>query len=251
MPDYSVQVVRDALRILEQFDVYRPSMTLTAIAAESGLRKSKAFRLLNTLQEVGYVQHDDTGLYRLGPAARRLERVAFVALSVRSLVHTALLDLRDRWGETANFGLIRGRQVVYADIVDSLKPFRVVETIGDRVPVLTTALGRAILAYFPQPELLATSEELFLLRGLLDQVREVGYAIDNEEVEVGVRCVGAPVFDGPNGLLGAISISGPVQRMPRTRLAEVGDDLSRVAERLQDQLVRLDPPEAAEKSPRS
>jgi DNA-binding IclR family transcriptional regulator len=240
MPEYSVQVVKDALRILELFDAFRPALTLTVIARESGLRKSKAFRLLNTLQEEGFVERDARGEYQLGPAVRRLERVPFMGRSVRSLIHSTLLELRDRWKETANFALIRGARVVYADIVDSPNPFRVVENIGDQVPVLSTALGRAILAHAARPELFASQAELAQVRNALDQVRVAGYAVDNEETEAGVRCVAVPVYEGPHTLLGALSISGPVQRLPMDRIPAVGTDLSRVALRLQDQLTRLD-----------
>lgn len=136
--------------------------------------------------------------------------------------------------ETVHLAVPSGNEVVYIGKVESEQPIQMYSFIGARLPMYCTALGKAILA-FSDPERIAlliktplmqrTKNTIASWDGLsveLARIREVGYAIDDEENEDGVRCVGAPIFDFNQKVIGAISISGPATRMTMERLEELG-----------------------------
>ncbi|MCL6445394.1 MAG: IclR family transcriptional regulator [Alicyclobacillus sp.] len=237
MPDYTISVVRDALKILSMFDYFNTSYSLTEISQATGLPKPKTVRLLYTLEQSGFVSRSqETGQYSLGPAARRIGRVTHIHHRARHVVQDAMWKLRNRWSETVNFGIIQNNRIVYAAIIDSPHPFRVVEQVGDTVPVSTSAMGRAILAVHPNPSVLCSPDVLADLEPVISEVRATGYAVDNEEVELGVRCVGVAVLDSDNTILGGLSISGPATRLTLELVDCIGQDLVTVSNEITESL---------------
>ncbi|HEU5402599.1 MAG TPA: IclR family transcriptional regulator [Terriglobales bacterium] len=213
---YVVEAVFKALDVLEVFQGSE-GLSLNQISQRVGLNRSRTFRLLHTLAERGYVERNEEGTsYRLG--IRLFERAANVRRDVKDVARPMMLELRQRFNEMVNLGLLEDGHVLYLEIVQSSRPFRMSATVGCRMPAHHTSMGKAILANNPgslEPGLLAkeSRQRVVKLRKELETVRRCGYAVDNEENEPGVACIGAPVFDANGQAIAAMSVSGPVQRL--------------------------------------
>lgn len=204
------------------------------IAKKLRMSKSTTHRYLITLEKLGAVERDSTDHFRLG---LKLIELAGLTLSENSLHKQAeafLNDLAALTQETVHLAMPSGIEVVYIAKADSVRSVRMVSHIGSRAPMYCTALGKAILAHAApklvddviQAGLIArtphtmTSRESLLKD--LDLVRARGFSLDREENELGVCCVGTPVFDYTAKVIGAISVSGPAERMTLARQMEFG-----------------------------
>ncbi|GAA1770110.1 IclR family transcriptional regulator [Luedemannella helvata] len=193
---------------------------VTDIAAATGVSKSTAHRILQALVLWGFARPDGTGSYEPGPRILTLAgRVMFRFDPARQSSGT-LRALCESTGFTTHFAIRSLDEAVYVDKQEGRRPFQMLSRVGMGIALHTTAIGKAILAQLSDDEVLAicrrtglprrtpntlTSEEDLLTH--LARVRAVGYAVDDEENEPGIRCVGAPVFDHTGQVLGGISIS--------------------------------------------
>jgi IclR family acetate operon transcriptional repressor len=215
---------------------------LPEVAQAVGLPKSSIFRYLSTLEARGYVQRDPgNGHFRAGRAFHLAPAGELVALAARA---RPLLDgLRDRFGETINLGVLDGRRVAYLEIVESPRAIRFAARKGDRDPVHSTALGKAITSRLPEHQvrrILAeegmpqrTSRTITDPRSFLEELAEVrrrGYALDNGENEEDGRCVAVPVPD--RWLPAAVSLSAPAARFSLSGVGTVVEALRAVAREL-------------------
>lgn len=233
-----IEVLDKAARVLACLGNHQAPVSLQEIARRSGLVKSSTFRLLYTLEKLGYVQRVEPGpLYRLGP---RLLSLAATALHDRDLNRTALPfmeALLARFRETVNLGVLDQGQVLYIQVLESPQTHRLAARAGLRSSLHSTAMGKSILAHLPERELAGllggkltaftarTITEKQALRRELARVRERGWAVDNQEDSHGARCVGAPIFDGGNHVVAAISVSAPAVRMGPARLKEMAGEI--------------------------
>ncbi len=217
---YSVEAVAKALDVLEAF-TGSGDLALNEVCRRVSLSKSRTFRLLHTLAERGYVErHEDGGRYRLGP--KLLERASCVRRDIRQLARPFMQTLHDRFNETVNLGEMIGGEVLYLDILETSRPFRMTATVGCRMPVCRTAMGKALLACLKADEPgspahaclagLHTRERQTINRQL-ERIRNRGYARDDEENEQGVACIGAAILDRSGNPVAALSISGPAHRI--------------------------------------
>ena len=201
-------------------------MALSEICYKVGMPKTTTFRYLQTLCACGFVTHDpDTDLYRVGLRLWSLGQMAGEALQLRELALPSMRELRDRFNETVNLGVLDGREIVYLDMVESRRSLRMQAQLGGRDPVHSTALGKAMLAFMPEerwgehlparltPRTEASHRSLATLRDDLRRTRERGYGLDDGENEEGVRCIGAPIFNREGQVVAAISLSAPAARM--------------------------------------
>lgn len=232
----TVQSVERSLDLLEAL-ADREEAALGELAAQAGLLPSTAHRLLATLVRRGYAaRQPDTGRYVLGYKALELSAQAGQRHArVRGLARPHLERIRTLTGETVNLVFLDGPRVVYVDQVEGLRGMRMFTEIGREVPAHTTAAGKAMLAFQPRAaELGAASLRLgggkLTARTIttpealavdLERVRGQGFAVDDEEHEEGVVCVGAPVFDHAGEAVAALSVSGPAARMRRPELGEI------------------------------
>jgi IclR family acetate operon transcriptional repressor len=216
----AVQRVCDLLDLLQQ----EPDGTSLVRAAEvTKLPKSSAFRYLATLEARRYVERDPaTGNYRLGLALLPMQSRQLDVLTRRTRPYLARLQAA--FGETANLGLLDGNRVVYLDIVESPHAMRLAARPGDHDPVHATALGKAIAAHLPVERVRAilkaegmprltqrtvTTQRDYLAQ--LEDVRREGYAVDDEENEIGARCVAVALPSDRLPL--ALSVAGPAARL--------------------------------------
>lgn len=214
---------------------------LSELAASSGLPLPTIHRLLRSLGAGGYVRQEPSRRYALGPRLIRLGESAGRTLGGWALPH--LRQLVAEVGETANLAILEGDAVVYLAQVPSRHSMRMFTEVGRRVPPHCTGVGKALLGQLADEQVLALcrrtgmpaqtthtiTDPEQLLRELAE-VRRRGYAVDDAEQEVGVRCVAAPVIGAPAAV--AISVSGPSGRLTHERVVEIGPCLQRVASRV-------------------
>ena len=250
----SVQSVDRALDLLEALSGADGEVPISSLAAGTGLHVSTAHRLLGTLLRRGYVrQNPDTSRYYAGPKIAMLagarSRFGELRLRARSVLHTLAESSR----ETANLCVLDDTAAVYLETVPGPQIVRLFTTVGNRVPLHATGAGKALLAWLSVPRREAILERIELrahtahtiadakgLRKALEEIRERGYAVDDEEFDEGVRCVAVPV--GPLGApIAAISVSGPASRLDRPRLGELAPLLRRCAGELADSLRQQAP----------
>ncbi len=230
--DYLIQSVSNACDIMECFSIEEDELGATELARRLGFHKNNVQRLLATLEYRGYVEQSKiSGNYRLGLKVFELSQEYTKHLHLLKQARTILEKVQEQCNETAYVGDLRGGYVVYLMSEETTRSVRVISRVGTRFYPHATALGKAILAFLPdeQIETLYPQEELptctphtistkSLLVDQLREIRERGYALDLEEQEEGVRCVGVPIFDYTLKVIGGLSISGPITRFSEERL---------------------------------
>lgn len=234
------------LEILGQSDEW---MRVTDLAERADLDKATTTRLLHTLVIAGYVRQDpDEKTYHLTANVLRLSQGFRAQLDLKAVAEKQLAALRDEVNESVHLGVREDSHVVYIDKLDSTRSIRLVSAIGQRMPLHTTALGKAILSVTPEEQrqqLLKTMDlvprtpqsitSVEALRAQLEVTAACGFAVDDRENEDNVTCVAAPIF-GPRGqVVGAVSVSGPTFRM-EGRLDEIAERCCRTAREITEEL---------------
>lgn len=231
---YIIQSVTNALDLLEEFRGEETELGVTELSKRLGLHKNNVFRLLATLESRGYMEQNKvTGNYRLGLRVLELGQVFIKHMGLLKMARPILEEISDTCNETAYLGVIRDDRVVYVDVVEATRPVRVISRVGVGLPVYCSAVGKAQIAFESEDEvdrLLAetplkkyteqTVKNRAELLQLLEKVRERGYALDDEEFDEGIRCVGVPVRDYTRRVVAGISLSGPAYRFSDERLKE-------------------------------
>ncbi len=229
-----VGVVTKVLRILETLQESTTGLQLKDIALRTGINKSTAYRFLAHLEGEGYLFRDEGGAYIVGPKLARLGSGVAYHATLRSVSRPVMQRLWVTTTETVNLGVLSGLDVLYLDVLESSHSFRLVSQIGSRRPLHCTALGKAMLAFLGESERESALASLRLekfaprtitsiagLRRELKKVTQQGFAVDDEEAGAGSRCVGAPIFDQSGNVAAAISVSGPITRIDRTKLLQI------------------------------
>lgn len=189
-------------------------LALADLAAQVGANKSTLHRTLAALRHRGYADQRPDGAYTLGPAVLSLGAAYLAEDNLPGLLRPALEALRDEVDELVHLGTLAGQEVVYLDKVEPQRPLRVWSAVGRRIPVATTALGRALLAATPDDgtEPGADGAPDATLRDALAAARERGYATETEENEPGIACVAVALLRAGRPVA-AVSITAPVERM--------------------------------------
>ena len=249
---YWVRAVDRTIQLLEVLaESAGRTKTLSEVAHLSGMPESSALRYLATLAGRGVVEHDGNGAdsrYRLGIALFSLAERALGNTDVRALALPLMQGLLDRFQETVNLAIFRQRRLVIIESLEGLRSIRQGARVGEQDRLRSTALGKAVLATYADNEALAllraepverlTVQSITNNATMLDElrvVRERGYAIDDEESEVGLRCVGVAITTRP-GPAYAMSISGPANILSLERAHEAGPALARVGLELRTRL---------------
>jgi DNA-binding IclR family transcriptional regulator len=223
-------------------------MQLKDIAKQTSINKSTAYRFLAHLENEGYLIRDEVGAYVIGPKLARLGSINHEE-TLRKISRPMLQKLWTLTGETVNLAVLDASQVLYLDVIESTHTFRLVTQAGARRPVYCTSLGKAMAAYLPQEELdelLASlhyerfTPRTFIqparLKRELMKVHDQGYAIDDEEAVPGARCVAAPIFDAGGKVSAAISVSGPITRIPAEKLNSLSAAVKKAASIISNRL---------------
>jgi IclR family KDG regulon transcriptional repressor len=220
--EYIIQAVSHALDLLEQFHGEVDELGVTELSKRLKLHKNNVFRLLATLESRGYIeQNKATENYRLGLKSLELGQTFIKQMGLLRQAKPILDRLVKDCNETSYVAIFKEGFIVYLDVVETDLTVRVVSRVGSRLPAHCTAAGKVHLAFMPD-ELKAytprTITDRETLKKELQTVAEQGYAIDNEELDPGVRCVAAPIRDYTRRIVGAVSISGPSMRFTEERI---------------------------------
>ena len=247
---YSVPVVRSTFRILQELG-RAELLGLSEITQRTGISKSTVFRILSTLQELGYVLRDLSRNYRISPTLAQLAGEEAAGEALRRLALPHMLHLRDKYGETVNLGIRNFDKVTYLEVVPSEFALRLEEVRGASVPVHASSLGKAILAFSPRsavenlvrgrlleritPNTICDPEELL---AELKRVNNAGFAFDRGEGSILAICIGAPILDAQGNAIAALSISGPAQRFRPKKDSPVIASLLNATTEISRSLVR-------------
>ncbi|TYO97518.1 IclR family transcriptional regulator [Geothermobacter ehrlichii] len=225
--EYIIQAVSHALDLLEQFHDDVDELGVTELSKRLKLHKNNVFRLLATLESRGYIeQNKATENYRLGLKSLELGQTFIKQMGLLRQAKPILEKLVKQCNETSYVAIFKESHIVYLDVVETDQTVRVVSRVGTRLPAYCTASGKVHLAHMSEEELEevlpdeleahtpTTLADRDKLKAELKKIAEQGYAIDDEELDPGVRCIAAPIRDYTRRIVGAISISGPSMRMP-------------------------------------
>lgn len=219
-------------------------ITLSELSAQLHMPKSTVHRYLATLQQLGLAERSDADRFRLGTKVIELAGLFLAKSDLRTESQAALDALATQTDETIHLAVPSGAEVVYIAKVESKHALRMYSYIGARLPMYCTALGKAILAFSPperrrdvlaqplKPRTPSTITSPSALERELDAVRSQGYAIDDEENEPGIRCIGAPISDYSQTVIAALSVSGPGNRMDRKRCIELAPVVCEAAQQI-------------------
>jgi DNA-binding IclR family transcriptional regulator len=227
-----VGVITKVLRILELLNEFSEGLQLKDIANKTGINKSTALRFLDHLERENYLLRDSRGAYFLGLRFMRLNGSNSFEKVLCKISRPILEDLSEITSETINLAVLEGMNVLHLDVLESPHRLCVISEIGQKGEVYCTALGKVILAFmedgprkdeiFASIQFVAKTPRTIMsvarLKQDLAQIRKQGFSHDDEEAFIGARCVGAPIF-GPDGsVIGALSVAGPISRIPKQRL---------------------------------
>jgi IclR family transcriptional regulator, KDG regulon repressor len=231
---YRVRVLRKAFRLLELFSEEVPELLTSEIVEKLGYNKTTCFRLISNLEEEGYLDQDPlTHKYRLGMKLFFLGNLVKPYRYLKEVAKPLLEELNEATGETVHLAVLHRGEALYVDKIESRRTVRVVVSqVGRKLPAHCSGVGKVLLAYLPTEQV----KEIVAAKGLasftrntittykklkeeLDRIVRQGFAYDNEEIEIGLKCAAAPVFFG-NQVTAALSVS-----VPRDRFDDKREDL--------------------------
>jgi IclR family pca regulon transcriptional regulator len=242
------QSLERGLAILSTFKSDRPVLGVSELGREVGLSRSTAHRYVATLAMLGYLEQDPaTKKYQLGPRVLDLGFSAIHSMELREISAPHLQQLSDQTGFTVNMAILDGSDIVYIERCRSARAGqREIDLnlhIGSRLPAYCTSMGKILLAFQPRHERDALVETVDLLprgpntltarralRAELERVRELGLAINNEELAYGLRSIAAPVLSQSGEIVAAINLAVHSSMVSMEELVErLGDSLRRTA----------------------
>ena len=223
----SIQVIARMMKLLDVLARNAQPVGLKGLAQASGLHPSTTHRILGALVNDRVVERVDPGSYRLGIRLLELGNLVKARISVREQALPYMRELHVQTGEAVNLSVRRDDEIVYVERTSSGRSLmRVVNIVGARAPLHITAVGKLFLLEDGAEGLRGYAQRTHLpqftrntltsvgaLEKDLERIRRNGYAVDNEEAELGVRCIGAGVRDDTGGLVAGLSVSAPAERM--------------------------------------
>ena len=225
--------VKSAERVLEIFELlkdYPDGLTSKEIGDKLGYAASSTFNLVKTLSDEGYLLENSNKRYGLGAKLIQLGAYASSYLDLSKIADPVLKRLMEVLKETVFMAVLSDSDIVYIAKIDNYRSISTNARLGGRKPIYCTGLGKAFLTFMPEQQREKILEHINFVpytqhtitdkKELLNQIRtfkKQGYAIDNEEIEVGLWCAAAPVYNSNGEMEAAVSVSGPTERMKENR----------------------------------
>ena len=241
-PTTSIQVIDRLAQLLTAIAAANEPVSLKTLSSATGLHPSTAFRILASMSEHGFVERSPSGHYQLGVRLLQLGSRVQGSLDLRREARPILEWLRDEIGETINLIMREGDEVVYLERATPSRMMRVEQMIGGHAPLHVTAVGKLFLAQDGAEACLEYAERTGLrprtpysitdpasLWRAVKNALQQGYAMDNQEAELGVGCIGVPVRDSIGNIVAGLSVSAPIERRKDTWVATIkraGKELS-------------------------
>lgn len=247
-----IQSLARGLQIIEKLAEATDGLSITDLANQFNVDKGSMSRLMQTLAKYGFAEKDSNSRkYILGPQIVRHSRSLLKRTSLRDIAKPYLKQLVDITGECAHLAILAQGQAFYIDQEESTLALRVTTNVGSLAPLYCTALGKIFLAFtntIVPDELPAhtmrTITDSSMLKRHLEIVRSQGYAIDDEEWNLGVRCIAVPVFDYRDKCEAAIGISGPTTRLSLEKLSQLSTIVIEIGKELSAKMsFRYEPPQ--------
>jgi IclR family transcriptional regulator, KDG regulon repressor len=247
---YRIHVIDRAAQILDCFGFDHQELSVSEIGLKTALHRSTAHRILMALEYNDLIrQNPETGKYRLGIKLFKLGHQAVSHLNLREICRPFLTRIMNETQETVHLAVLDDDHVLYLDKVEGPHALRMPSRVGRHIPTYCTSLGKAMLSCLDEQEVRAivgkqpltayTTNTVKNVEQLLADVRAVrkrGYAVDNEEIEIGLRCVGAPIRDHTGGMVGAISTAAPSARLAEKKIPVFGRLVMAIAAEISEQL---------------
>ena len=242
----TVQVIERMFSLLDILANREEAMSLKEISEKSGLHSSTAHRILNDLATGRFVDRPAAGSYRLGMRLLELGNMVKARLSVRDAALAPMRELHKLTQQPVNLSMRQGDEIIYVERAYSERSgMQVVRAIGGRAPLHLTSVGKLFLA-FDDPQRLRgyatrtglagqtrnSITQLPILERELSKARQYGIARDNEELEMGVRCMAAGIYDDQNKLVAGLSISAPADRLEEHWLTKLQSTASEISKAL-------------------
>ncbi|SIT65733.1 transcriptional regulator, IclR family [Ectothiorhodosinus mongolicus] len=241
----SIQVIDRAAELLEVLGRYTQGANLKVLAIEAGLHPSTAYRILTSLHAHDFVVRDEQGAYSLGPAFIKFASRVRSDLDLRSIARPEMDRLLGQVGETVNLTLREGDKVIYVERALPDRMMRVEQLIGSRAPLHVTAVGKILLGDAGEEETRSyarrtglpsytvhTINDADTLVRVTKLAQKEGFALDDQEAEIGVGCIGVLIRDSSGNAIAGLSISAPLERRKDDWAALLKGSAARISERL-------------------
>jgi DNA-binding IclR family transcriptional regulator len=244
-PEVRIQVIDRAALLLDAISRYSKPVKLKMLSAETGLHPSTAHRILHSLIDNRFVDRNEGGEYQLGQRLLQLSNRLHTDTDLRAVALPYMKKLRDKFGETVNLTIREGDVVIYFEKVTPNRMMHVQQVVGSRAPLHVTAVGKLMLgmggeeeiqSYSQRTNLPAYTRNTFsslpaLTAECLTSIQR-GYALDNEEAEIDVGCIGVLLYCQAGSITAGLSLSAPIER----RKDEWIGDLIEAGKAISDQL---------------
>lgn len=237
---YQLHSLDRAVSVLEALSESDTPLSLAEICQRMSLHKSTAHRSLMVLERSSLIERTGENRFRLGLKLHEWGNRAVEQSDLPSRIHPFSRRLSTLVGETVHLSILENTSIVYLDKVEPTHRIRLACRTGISNPVYCTSMGKAMLAFQPEklleqviakirftPFTHKTLRSREALLKSLERVRRRGYAIDDEEIETGVRCIGAPIFNEAHQPIAAMSVSGPSSRITAQSVPEIAEHLLR------------------------
>jgi len=247
---YAVPSIERAITVLEFLAQSRRGFSVSEMSRRLGIPKSSTHLILNTLERRGFLQKNtQTGRYCFGLRLVSLSRSALENLDLREEAKPFLQSLMRKTGLTVHLAVLERNEAVIVEKVEAPGLLKLATWIGRRLDVNCTGVGKALIAFLPEDEF----EQVIRAKGFprhndrtitstsalkreLAEVRQLGYAFDDEEDEIGLRCVGAPIFDAHQRTVAAVSVAGTTSQIPLELVPALAGTVKQAAEAISERL---------------
>jgi IclR family transcriptional regulator, KDG regulon repressor len=250
MSERLIQSIERAADVLEVFLTTSPELSVKEISEKLQLSKSTVHGIIKTLEHRGYLEQNPEDLkYKLGIKLFKLGNFVSKHFDIGNIARPIIRDLANELNETVHLVTLQRDEVVYIEKVEGPRALTIYSHIGKRAPVHCTGVGKAILAHLSETEvdrlLLSASLEAFTEYTMTDMneikkhlvsVRETGYAVDDEEIELGLKCIAAPIFNHKGNVIASISCAAPKMRLDEEMLPKVIAGIKRAASEISKSL---------------
>jgi IclR family KDG regulon transcriptional repressor len=208
---YSIQVVENALDVLEALSEIEDDVRISQLSEKLAMNKTSVFRLLATFESRGYVEREErSGKYRLGLSAYEIGQKFLSRMGLLKHARPVVERLARECGETVYVAVRRSKEVLFLDMVDTTQKVKIVSLVGKRYPADTTAVGQVLLAFNKDTQDFDKSQPE---TNQFATIRSHGYSLDNGVLGDGIASVAAPLFGGGGKLHGALCVVGPEFRL--------------------------------------
>lgn len=230
-----MKTVDKTIDVLEAFLKHESEMGITELARLSRLNISTVYRITSVLVRRGYLsQRQKRGKYFIAPKLLEFSSAIRQQMKIGNVAFPFLNKLHEVTNEAVNLAILDGSEAVCIEQIESSQNLRTMTKVGTRFPLYCTGVGKAFLAYAEEKEVERyarskglpyrtenTITELTKLKEELATIRQEGIAVDNEEFELGIKCIGAPIFDGNGNIVATFIVSGPSVRLNSSRIEEI------------------------------